>query len=228
MKKASLATVLLSIALFGSAAAQDVAAVGAVGDSSVYFVTHYSNANTASAPDATLRLINDGTQATACPDGACNGTLWAAIYVFNDSEEMISCCACPITADGVLSESVNQQLANPAGPQGPGVLGSTFSTRGEYSRGVIEVISSTSSDPTNPVPIPGLRAWMAHVQGSSVSKLGTSNPVEAASFYVTEAPVADSNLSALDATDVGTVCGYALHDSSGWGWCGCSPADQDF
>jgi len=222
MKKATVVTLLLPIALLGSAAAQNVVA------SSVYLVTHYSNANTAKAPDATLRLINDGTQATACPDGACNGTLWADIYVLDDSEEMISCCSCVITADGVLSESVNQQLVNPAGPPGGGVLGSTFSTRGEYSRGVIEVISSNNSDPTNPVPVPGLRGWMTHIQASSVSSLGTDNPVEAAPFYVTEAEVADSNLSPLDASDLGAVCGYALNDNSPWGWCGCSPEDNDF
>jgi hypothetical protein len=223
MKKATLATGLLFCVLLGSATAQNV------GDSSVYFVTHYSNANTAKAPDATLRLINDGSQIiAACPNIGCSATKWAAIYVFDDSEEMISCCACQISADGLLSESVNQQLVNPAGPQGPGVLGSTFSTRGEYSRGVIEIISSNNGDPTNPVPVPGLRGWMTHIQASSVSSLGTRNPVEAAPFYSTESPIADSNLTALDPPDLGAVCGYALNDSSGWGWCGCSPEDQDF
>ena len=56
-----------------------------VGDNSVYLVTYYSNANTSGAPDATLRLINDGDQATAAPEGVENGTLWADIYVFDDS-----------------------------------------------------------------------------------------------------------------------------------------------
>ncbi len=56
-----------------------------------------SNANTSGAPDGTLRLINDGDQATAAPDWEhCRKrlTLWLAdIYVFDDSQEMISCDA---------------------------------------------------------------------------------------------------------------------------------------
>ena len=57
-----------------------------------------------------LRIINDGDFATTAPEGVENGTLWAAIYVFDDSQEMRSCCACQITSDGLLSESVNKEL----------------------------------------------------------------------------------------------------------------------
>ncbi|MGA2359002.1 MAG: hypothetical protein ABSF66_08390, partial [Terriglobales bacterium] len=55
----------ITLMLGGNAFAQNV------GDSSVYFSTYYSNANTTGAPDQTIRIINDGE----------NGTLWAAIYV---------------------------------------------------------------------------------------------------------------------------------------------------
>jgi len=191
------------------------------GDNSVYFVTHFSN-NVTAAPDGTVRVINDGTQATA----TLNGTLYADIYVFDDSEEMISCCSCQITADGLLAESVSQQLANPGGPTGPGVYGSTFSTRGEFSRGVIKIVSSSSSDPTNPVPVPGLRAWATKIQATSVA-LGVP-PTEVGPYYTTEAPFADSNLSPAELSNLGSVCSYGLQDNSGYGWCGCSPEDEDF
>src|SRR5580700_9026139 len=72
-----------------------------VGDNSVSFTTYYSNANTAGAPDNTLRIINDG-------DTGAN--LWASIYVFDDSEFLQECCTCSITPDGVLSESIDRQL----------------------------------------------------------------------------------------------------------------------
>jgi len=214
---------MLAVALLcGSVMAQPV------GDNSVYWVTYFSNANTKNAPDGTLRLINDGTQATSCPDGACNGTLWADIYVFDDSEEMIACCSCYVSADGLLSESVDQQLVNPSGPTGPGVIGSTFSTRGEFERGVIKVISSSNNNPTVPSPTPGLRGWMTHIQGSSVSKLGTANPVEASPFYVTETPLSDSNLSLAEIDSLGYTCSYGVTTESNYGWCGCSPEDEDF
>ena len=102
------------------------------GDYSDYFVTYYSNANTSGAPDGTLRIVNDGDYATTAPG------LWAAIYVFDDSQEMRSCCACYISSDGLLSESVNKELTS-----------NDFTARGELQRGVIKVISSSSSNPAS-------------------------------------------------------------------------------
>jgi len=210
------ATVVIALIVSGSAMAQQ------------YSVTYFSNANTSGAPDGTLRIINDGYEATACPNGACNGTLWADIYVFDDSEEMIACCSCRITSDGLLSESVDQQLANPAGPTGPGVIGSTFSTRGEFSRGVIKVVGSNNNDPTDPVPTYGLHGWMTHIQGAKVSALGSANPKEASPFYVTETQLSEASLSSAELSSLGAVCSYGVTTESGYGYCGCSPEDSDF
>ena len=91
-----LSLVLGTILLAGSALAQ--------GDKSVYFTTYYANANVAGAPDSTLRIVNDGY----------SGNLWASFYVFDDSQELQECCSCRVSADGLLSESVNNELlANP-------------------------------------------------------------------------------------------------------------------
>ena len=139
----------ITLMLGGNAFAQGPAP----GDDSFYFVTYYSNANTTGAPDGVLRVINDGGNATSAPEGVENGTLWAAIYVFDDSQELTSCCACQITSDGLLSESVNKQLTS-----------NTFTGRAEIQRGVIKVISSSSWDPTAPCPDPGLRGWETHPQ----------------------------------------------------------------
>jgi len=73
MKKAVLvlfAVVAMALVFSGSAFAQ--------GDNSVYFVTYYSN-NASGAPDGTVRFINDGDT---------GGNLYAAIYVFDDSQEL--------------------------------------------------------------------------------------------------------------------------------------------
>src|ERR1022692_4609248 len=127
--------VALAVMLGGTALAQ--------GDNSDYFVTYYSNANTANAPDATVRAVNDGDT---------ENNLYASIYVFDDSEELTECCSCQITPDGLLSESVNKNLtADPI-------------TGIKPQRGVIKVISSQSSDPTVLSQLPGLREWSTHVQ----------------------------------------------------------------
>ena len=209
----------ITLLLQGNAFAQGPVA----GDNSLYFVTYYSNANTTGAPDGTLRLINDGDNATIpSGEGVENGTLWAAIYVFDDSQELRSCCACQITSDGLLSESVNKELT-----------ANEFTGRGQIARGVIKVISSTSSDPTYPLQFPGLRGWMTHIQATTTTFPAPGagfpvNAVEKGPFFVTETALSDSNLSWTEQSNLGTLCSYGLTIGSGYGLCPCTVEDYDF
>jgi hypothetical protein len=169
----------------------------AQGDSSVYFVTYYAN-NVSGAPDGTVRFINDGDT---------GGNLYAAIYVFDDSQELQACGACVITPDGLLSEDVKTELTNnPVTGRVP-------------SRGVIKVISSSSSNPTTVAPAAGLRGWATHIQ-SATNKGG--------SYSVTETPVADSNLSSGEKSLLENLCYYAGLLGSGHGAITCTTEDNDF
>jgi len=185
------------------------------GDYSDYFVTYYSNANTSGAPDGTLRIVNDGDYATTAPG------LWAAIYVFDDSQEMRSCCACYVSADGLLSESVNKELT-----------ANEFTGRGQIARGVIKVLSSASPDPTDVAIFPGLRGWMTHIQATSTtfpSGAGNdANAVEKGPWFVTETALADSNLSGTEFDNLQALCSYGLTIGSGYGLCPCTLEDYDF
>lgn len=196
MKKLGvLLLVAIALMLSGTALAQNV------GDNSTYFVTYYSN-NVSTAPHAVARFINDGDTG-AGPDPV--GDLWAAIYVFDDSEELTECCACVVTADGLTSEDVYGQLtANPLTGKVP-------------TRGVIKVVSSSSSDPTAPKPTAGLRAWATHIQRVTPT---------AGAYSQTETPFADSNLGSAEQAALGALCYYdALLSGSP---CTCTPKDHDF
>jgi hypothetical protein len=204
MKKLGFSFLLLAVALMlgGTALAQ--------GDNSVYFTTYYSNASGNYCPpgqtnctgptaaDATVRIINDG-------DTGKN--LWASIYVFDDSEELIECCSCGVTPDGLLSESVNNNLtANP-------LTGRTS------ARGVIKVISSSTESDVNTnfapnTPTAGLRAWATHIQ-----KYATA-------VGVTETRFANSNLVKGEQTLLEQLC-YFENLLSGYP-CTCTPEDHDF
>jgi|ERR1700690_93919 len=163
-----------------------------------YSVTYYSNANTANAPDATVRAINNGDT---------SGNLWANIYVFDDSEELTECCSCVITPDGLLSESVNKNLtANPL-------------TGIKPTRGVIKIISSSTEADVNTnfapnTPAAGIRAWATHIQ-----KLTSG-------FAVSETPFADAHLTTSEQTLLENLChfDYLLSGKP----CTCTPEDQDF
>ncbi len=212
MKKFGLLLLAITLILAGAAFAQNV------GDNTEYFTTYYSNANTTGAPDATLRMVNDGDYSI----GEGTGILYAAIYVFDDSQEMRSCCACYVSTDGLLSESVNKELTT-----------NEFTGRGEMTRGVIKVIASRSSDPTSPNPTAGLRGWATHIEATTTTFPAPGpgapvNVVEKGPWFVTETALADSNLTALEQSNLGTLCSYGLTIGSGYGLCPCTPEDYDF
>ena len=213
MKKLGFVLFMLALALMltGNALAQNV------GDNSVYFVTYYSNANTVGAPDGVVRLINDGDQATSASEGIENGPLWAAFYIFDDSEELRSCCACYVSADGLVSESINKELTS-----------DEFTGRGEMSRGVIKVVSSSTSDPTNPVVSPGLRGWATHIQATTNTNAGLTSILPKGPWFVTETPLADANLGKVELGNLAESCSFGLTLGSGYGRCPCTPADYDF
>ena len=172
MKKLGFLMLLLALAVMlgGTALAQ--------GDNSDYFVTYYSNANTANAPDATVRAVNDGDT---------ENNLYASIYVFDDSEELTECCSCVITPDGLLSESVNKNLT--AAPL----------TGIKPTRGVIKIVSALEvmAPPTfNFEAYYGIRAWATHVQ-----KLTSG-------YSLTETQFADSNLASSEAELLVDLCRY--------------------
>lgn len=187
MKKVSFLMFLaMALLVSGTAFAQ--------GDNSVYFVTYFSN-NVTAAPDATVRFINDGDT---------GGNLWAAFYVFDDSQELSACCSCVATPDGIVSESVQKELTNnPLTGRVPKV-------------GVIKVISSSTSDPTATKPTAGMRGWATHIQGTTKTA------------QITETRFADSNLTASEQTLLQNLCYYAQILGSGTGVCSCTPEDHDF
>jgi hypothetical protein len=176
-------------------------------DNSTYAVAYYSNANTTGAPDATVRVINDGDT---------GGTLCAAFYVFDDSQEMQECCSCPVTADGLISESVNNYL-----------LANSLTSFVNH-RGVIKVVStnapSGSCDPTKGSPTAGIRGWATHIQAAS---LPTGSIIRSA-FAVTETPLHDANLGSAELAGLQQFCSFEIVLGSGRGTCTCGLEDHAF
>jgi hypothetical protein len=201
-----LSLALVTILLTGSALAQNV------GDNSVFFVTYYSNANTAGAPDATLRLINDGDRTTSPTPSPLNGYMYPSIYVFDDSQELLECCGCYVSADGILSESVNVDLtSNPLTGRVP-------------ARGVIKVISNSYGNVTSNLLKAGIRGWMTHVQLPAPTLPGSPGQP----YPITETPLADSNLVSAEQTALESSCSFLMTLGSGQGVCTCTPEDTDF
>jgi len=157
-----------------------------------YKVNYFQFANTSGAPDQTVQVTN--------PD-ATGGSIWALVYVTNASQELVECCACQITPNGLLTLSVNSNLTSNSVE--PGVITS----------GTVHIISSSSSNLSKPVAVAGgVRAWGTHIQWPA----GSTGPT------ITETDFLDATLSSAEETRLGNACGEAvLSNGSSYGVCTC-------
>ena len=186
-------------------------------DNSVFFTTYYSNANYAGAPDATVRIVNDGNT---------DNNLYADIYVLDDSQELQACCGCLVSKDGLLSESVNTELT-------------ANSLTGKINhRGVIKIFSDANIngwDAGSAVKsTAGLRVSATHIQSLKYEFLGASDPGGSFDWAVTETNANDANLGAVEKALLPEECGFIVGTEdaaglgSGSGVCACTPEDWDF
>jgi hypothetical protein len=188
------------IALALAAGSQVARAQTAPITTDVYTVDYYSNANTTGAEDATVRVINPGTTSASSSEAA---DLCALIYVFDANQEMSQCCGCFISANALMTLSVNNNLtSNP-------LLGTRLHT------GVIKIVSSVLArpcDPTKITPTPTLRVWATHIQ----NKVGTA-------FPETEGESQAATLGVGERTDLAEDCTVLEELGSGAGVCKCPP-----
>lgn len=164
----------------------------------VYKVNYFSNANTAGAPDATVRIDNPGLT---------YGNLCAMIYVFDQDQQLTECCGCVETHNGLRTLSVNNNLtSNP--------LTGVRSTNG-LVKIVAAAVNNFPCDPTsNVTPKANLRAWVTHIQ----NKVGAAYPI-------TETESSDSTLGATELANLQAQCAFVNILGSGQGICTCGYGD---
>ena len=94
---------------FAALEAQVPTPVGQVQDLP-YQVRYIANLNLG---DSSINITNSGAQGAGLAAGttaATTGSLCANVYVFDPNEEPVSCCACPVTPNGLVSLSANNSL----------------------------------------------------------------------------------------------------------------------
>jgi len=188
MPRTKLVVICLALALLatGSALAQTY--------QGPFKVDYFSNANTAGAPDGTVRFDNPGTS---------GGYLCADIFVFDAAEEMSECCSCYVSPDDLRTLSVNTDLtSNP-------LNGVTL------TGGVIKVVSSAEvggvcNAPTSAsavAPTPEIQEWVTHIQNSN--------------FSITEDETQSADLGTTELKNLESGCSAIHRVGSGKGLCTC-------
>ena len=87
---------------------------------SSYQVKYASNLNVG---DSVINLTNTGARGAGLGSGtsaSVTGAVCANVYAFDPTEEIVSCCSCPVTPNGLVSLSVkNDLINNPIFPRTP-------------------------------------------------------------------------------------------------------------
>ena len=178
-----------------------LATVASAQIASVYSLNYYSNRNNSAGADQVWRVINPGTAGSLI--SANHGTVCADVFVFDSNQEMIECCQCRITANGMLSFSVlNNLTQNPlTGFPAP-------------NNGVIKTVADDRANCNAESPAPGptdlLLSFGTHIQ----------QPVTG-TFVTTETGDGIAPLAADELAFLGQACSFVHFLGSGKGVCTC-------
>jgi hypothetical protein len=195
-----LAVLVFSLAAFAQAPA-DAPAAGAY-QSDWYQVRYAANLG---AGDSVINLTNTGAQNGLDPAGR----ICVNVYTFDPNEELISCCACPVTPNGLKSLSARGDLiSNTLTPGVPSGITVKLIADQKFTPG--GVLICNASTPFAGSLARGMRAW-----GTTIHALPTT-PV---TYGVTETPFSIAELSVSELAKVTSYCAFIQNNGSGFGIC---------
>jgi len=157
--------------------------------------------------DSVINITNSGTSSTnAFPTQ--NGNICLNVYTFSPDEQLISCCACPVTPDGLESLSARSDLI------------SNTLTPGVPTSIVTKILASTNASCNASLVTganllaTGLAAW-----GTTIHALPVAVGSPATTYGVTETPFTPATLSVAELTRITALCGFIQTNGSGFGIC---------
>jgi hypothetical protein len=155
--------------------------------------------------DSYVNLTNAGTLAGFDPAGR----ICVNVYTFDPAEELISCCACPVTPNGLNSLSARNDLI------------SNTLTPGVPTSITVKLVSSlplpgntcNASAPNAAALVRGMRAWATtlHLNTAALPAPGV--------YQETETPFTNAELSLTELAKLTSFCGFIQANGSGFGIC---------
>lgn len=168
-----------------------------------YQLRYASNLNLG---DSVINITNSGARGAAQPSGtsaAITGALCVSVYMFSPDEQMVACCSCPVTPNGLITLSARLDML-------PITLTPAVPTA------VVVKLMAT-------VPVGGTCVNSAFLPGPFASGMvawGTTlHSVPNGSLYGTETRFSPATLSAGEFLRLTQVCGFIYANGSGFGIC---------
>lgn len=161
--------------------------------------------------DSVMNFTNTGESSTTSLP-AQNGNICVNAYAFSPDEQLISCCSCAITPDGLGSISAaNDLVSNGLTPgRATSVVVKLLATSGGANTTCNAATAGTSANPL----ANGLVAW-----GTTIHALPLSPQSSYRAYGVTETRFASAQLSAAELVRVTALCGFIQINGSGYGIC---------
>ena len=154
--------------------------------------------------DAVLNITNAGTQGGFATG---SGNICANLYTFDPRQDIVSCCSCLVTPNGLNSLSVrNDLISNTLTPAVPTSVTVAVVASNPPSNGVCNPGSASAVSSTNLVS--GLRVWGTSLEPAPGGTYGV------VSNHFQTAGVSSSELGQLTA-----FCGFIQAIGGGYGIC---------
>lgn len=164
------------------------------------------------AGDSVINITNTGARGAANQSGTTagiTGAICANVYAFSADEQLVSCCSCPVTPNGLVSLSVKSDLISntltPAVPTSVVVkIVATVPTGGTCNSSAATVgLANGGATLSN-----GLAAWGTTLHAGPTGAFG-----------VTETAFTPATLSTGEANRLGSLCTFIINNGSGFGIC---------
>ena len=183
-----------------------------VTDLNVFQVRYAANLT---AGDSVINLTNTGANGAALNGpgfGGAVGNTCVNVYAFSPDEQLISCCSCLITPNGLQSLSVNQDLISNTltGVRPNSIVVKLVNTGAGAGFNTTSCTNSAALAGTAGFPLaPGLLGFGTTVHASS----------PAGSFATTETPFLNATLSTQELASITSRCTNIVGNGSTFGIC---------
>ena len=167
--------------------------------------------------DSVINITNTGARGASIYAGtsaSTTGAICVNVYAFSPDEQMVACCSCPVTPNGLVSLSAkNDLISNTLTPAVP----TSIVVKLHATVPVGGSCQSSAADPTA-ASAPGMLAWGTTVHAGA---LAGSNPVITETAF-SPATLSTSGTGGLDVGEharLKSSCAFINGQGSGFGIC---------
>jgi hypothetical protein len=170
--------------------------------------------------DGVVNITNTGANGNSLfgPGfGTPVGNLCVNAYAFSPDEQLISCCSCLVTPNGLVHVTGNNDLVSntQTGIRPDSIVVKLVSTGAGSDFGGTDCANSAALAGTDAFPLAsGMRAW-----GTTVHSASSNDPNPAGPFSITETPFLPATLSSGELASIASRCANIIGNGSTFGQC---------